>query len=444
MDSQHPFLLACVTIVAPFAVGLVTGWALRVLRRGRFTSGLSAAAILVVPVAIPFLLPPFALGLGTWDWLTLSCLAGLGALITAHGLTARPNRGNLALASAVLLAGLALLEGGARWILPPPPAFPPAREARLFIPEEGAFPLDKGTWRMLYPALHPTDFTERTRGAAKAHRRVLHVGDSMVEGLGLAPSASFPAVLSRLEPGVAHLNGGVSGTGPDFYYALTRSWMKVLDLDLVVLYFFVGNDFDELDFPYAYCDDGPLLDYGDHEPRWNCPEPRWGSTRTWPRLVSPAPYFLRVSTEFSVLARHLTSLFWHMGTSYGRDSRDEEAFAHFRSIVGALDRQTRQAGARLAVVFLPDHWALLNEAETRYEDTPVRKRMFDTCRTLGVPTLDAADLFRRAIKRKGSQEWFISQISIDPHFNPKGHELLAKWLLERLDGALEVSPAGPP
>ncbi|MBL6975016.1 MAG: hypothetical protein ISR64_04730 [Deltaproteobacteria bacterium] len=440
MEPPNPCLMAGATLAFPFVAGLCAGWAIRVLRRGRFTSGFSAAAIGLAPVVIPFILPPFFMGIGLWDGLTLSCLAGLGAFVTAHELAARPSPGNLALGAVVTLAGLALLEGGSRLFLSSPPAFPPAREARFVIPEEGAFPLDKGTWRMLYPALHPEDFAQRTRVAAKATRHVLHVGDSMVEGLGLAPSASFPAVMTRLDKGVAHLNAGVSGTGPDFYYALARSWMKVLDVDLVVLHLFVGNDFDEMDFPYAYCDDGPLLDYGDQGPVWNCPEPRWGATRNWPRLVSPAPYFLRVSTEFSVLARHLCSLFWHMTTSYGRDSQDEEAFAHFRSIMEALDRETRQAGARLTVVFLPDHWAILNEDGGRYEDTPVRKRMFETCESLGIPTLDAADLFRRAIAEKGSREWFISQISIDPHLNPRGHELLAEWLLKRLESTAEVSP----
>src|SRR5205814_1109215 len=76
-------------------------------------------------------------------------------------------------------------------------------------------------------------------------QRVLHVGDSLVAGTGVAPADAFPAVLGRAQPGVAHVNAGIPGTGTDYQLLLLREWLARLRADVVVHYVF-SNDVDEL------------------------------------------------------------------------------------------------------------------------------------------------------------------------------------------------------
>jgi hypothetical protein len=54
----------------------------------------------------------------------------------------------------------------------------------------------------------------------------------------------FTSVLGRAQPTTAHVNAGISGTGPEEYLALGRAWISAVRPDLVVTFFFVGNDID--------------------------------------------------------------------------------------------------------------------------------------------------------------------------------------------------------
>ena len=53
---------------------------------------------------------------------------------------------------------------------------------------------------------------ERTAQLRPGSKRVLHVGDSMVEGVGVSPNETFVAELGRLAPGVDQINAGFAST----------------------------------------------------------------------------------------------------------------------------------------------------------------------------------------------------------------------------------------
>src|SRR6185503_113890 len=90
---------------------------------------------------------------------------------------------------------------------------------------------------------------------------VLHVGDSMVYGANVQRNETFTVNLETLEPEVQHLNGGISGTAPDDYFAVIRSWVARTSVDLVVMYLFAGNDMVGMDAPHPCSDWQSILGY---------------------------------------------------------------------------------------------------------------------------------------------------------------------------------------
>src|SRR4029077_20527712 len=108
-------------------------------------------------------------------------------------------------------------------------------------------------------------FPERFTPRPAATRRVLHIGDSMVFGVDIPRDQTFTADLEKLEPGVQHINGGISGMAPDDYLVVLRSWIARHQIELAVIYLFEGNDLNGLDSPHPCSNWQPILSYaGDH------------------------------------------------------------------------------------------------------------------------------------------------------------------------------------
>ncbi len=74
------------------------------------------------------------------------------------------------------------------------------------------------------------------------------LGDSMAFGWGVEAAAAFPARLEQtLRPeGARVLNAAIPGTGPTDQLALLPELLERTRADVVVLAFFVGNDFDDV------------------------------------------------------------------------------------------------------------------------------------------------------------------------------------------------------
>jgi hypothetical protein len=77
---------------------------------------------------------------------------------------------------------------------------------------------------------------------------VIVLGDSMAFGWGVEAAAAFPARLEvTLRPEDARvLNAAIPGTGPTDQLALLPELLERTRADVVVLAFFVGNDFDDV------------------------------------------------------------------------------------------------------------------------------------------------------------------------------------------------------
>jgi lysophospholipase L1-like esterase len=434
--------------VAPFAAGGAIGW-LAARIRGRPLSGKAlGGAILVVPTLIAAAAALRQLALGLWDLALAGALLGTGAIVAGYGLTRALRTKRAALVAGSV--GLALLAGEvAVRALGPPPGVDPAEVHRLYFDAHEAdvaftrFELWEqndghlGWTGTLKEALYPD-----------AGLRVLHLGDSMVYGLGVERGEAFPARLAALEPGVAHVNAGIPGLAPDAEWLLARRWLERARFDLVVLHLFTGNDIKEMDTAYPFCADGPLLDYDASPPRPRCPSPgrRFPRSRlAWMLAHSPPPYALRALAGRSALAsRSALGLLSLRARLFGEKGEEARAWAHLEAVLRAFRDDLAARRIPLVVDVLPLRDALEARDPSSTEAYATRTRMVEVARSLGIPVLDPWDALEDAVKREGSDRWFSTAMPHDLHFGPEGHALLARWLDERLPAASGVDLHLPP
>jgi hypothetical protein len=438
-------------VALPIVTGALLGLGIRRVRgkRARGLTGMASCAALLLPVVAVYGRFPIV---GLWDAGQEVLLLYAGVLLTGHGAFA--NRVNVLVVSCSTIAGLVLLEAACRLFLPAAPGFAGVGHPHLLLraalqaADPATQPADTISKEIVcsvvygdeYPGLFrspanssltlPRTYTPRP-GAA---RRVLHLGDSMVFGLGVARDETFTAALERLEPGVEHINGGIAGTAPDAYLAVLRQWLALQHVDEVVMYPFEGNDIRDVDGPYPCCEWQPLLAYGDDGASLRCkhatrPDLSY-ATWTWLRYNSPPPYLVRALIGRSVAAAYLGALMTEPGmrASLILNQSNETRSSHLAAILRSARDELSARHIPFVVVILPfvDVTADPNPSHTR------PRELIDAARQAGARTLDPSDVILRAVA-DGQQLFLGSRDHPDIHFNARGHTFMAKWLHEHLD-----------
>jgi hypothetical protein len=263
---------------------------------------------------------------------------------------------------------------------------------------------------------------------------VIHLGDSMVEGVGVAPTETFVARLGELQPGVNNVNAGFASTSADAQLLVIRGWLDRLPAARVVLYVFGTNDLAEIDRPYPCCPGGPLLD-ATRDAQARCASPGQLTQRRARLAASPAPYALRVATTASALARHAVVAFARIGESLGAPAAagaaDPDArFHRFAAVVGAMQREIAGRGVAFTIAYLPARASLEAAAPKETGDYAVRGRVTDLARELGVPMLDPWEMLEAAVHRDGAARYYLAPPDI--HFTPEGHRVVAAWIAAEL------------
>ena len=84
---------------------------------------------------------------------------------------------------------------------------------------------------------------------------VLHLGDSMVYGTGVAESDRFTSLLNHRSPDAQHVNAGFPGTGADHHLTALRAWLPILKPDAVArgLNFQITERFEKRGFTLVAC-----------------------------------------------------------------------------------------------------------------------------------------------------------------------------------------------
>ncbi len=424
-DALQAYAVAALLLGVPLGLGALAGLGLQRLVRGRGPRwSWAARAAGLLPVGLALLLIPAAPNVGALDLLAGGLLLGAGVAVGRH----------VGLVAELGLWTLLLLEFAVRLVLPDVPPPPPPGGARLvFQTFQG---LD--ACQALYPETFTAEagswtFAGRTRGAADKPRRVLHVGDSMVEGAGVRPTETFVAALARRQPDVAHINAGYSGVGTDYQYLLIQAWSARLPVDLVVLYVF-GNDQSDLQNRYLCCPEGPLLTYDSSErPAPRCAKPTLDVGSLDLLQHSPPPFGVRVAATLSTLANHAYVRFG--GRVRGTGELSNAAMQ--RTILRALAGELQARRIPLQVVLLRNQADVLGTAEPGADRwvSDAREALAD----LGVPVHDALPMLRGI---PGD----LRRLHLPPpdgiHFSEVGHGAMAAWLDPLIRRALPP-PAAP-
>lgn len=435
---------ACLLLLLPVVAGLVATAGVRALLRGHDRLRLAWAVPLgLAPVGAALWAIPRTNDLSFWDAL----FAGLGAAAGVALGAAQPRGRALAggaRAGLRVLAGLLLAEALVRVALPPPGSVPPPHMARLVVPVTNRDP----PCNVMYPS--EDELRERLAGGAPA---VLHLGDSLVAGVGVRAEDTFVSALGAAQPSVRHVNLGAVGAGPDVYLLGLTRWAPRARARLAVVYLFAGNDLFDLNARYLCCAGGGLLrdEGGRLAPR--CPEARWDIPLKAHLANSPPPFTLRALAGVSRVAGHLLALTvraqqgafrrgFGIGPSPNDPASQSPRWALFARTVGAIAAAAREHRTPLLVVVLPsrttleqtlglpalanDYWGGAAAGEAGH------RRVVATAREAGLDVIDAWDFVRGAMQADGVDALFAREYPGDVHFSPLGHRRLADWLLPQL------------
>lgn len=444
-----PLLTSLALIALPIAAGWTVGLLIRSLSGRRLESVLAALVMATLPPLVLLWLYPSKPIVGFWDCVFEGLLLGIGVLVGGHRWFEDWRQVGLTPMSIVLT--MCLIEACARWWLPNPPAFPLQEGPHLFLADallanrmiQG---WDMGSNEVVCSAVYGDRYRRRLNTLADdnltlpqnysprdgASRHVLHVGDSMVYGLGVRSDQRFTSLLEQSDPTTQHINAGLPGTAPDSYAAVIRPWVDAHPIDMVVMYLYEANDYAGLDSPSPCCKFEPILSYDGGRAALRCATPYAldleGIRLDWLRIISPPPYVLRALLPYSrVAATAAAALVARRVSSDVSDATQ----ATLDTIMQTAADELRSRRIAFVTVLLP------NPPKDATEPYPGHfgMRMMESARKAGVPVFDANAPLRAGLK--AGVRPFLSEN--DVHYSPAGHRLMAEWLGGVLNG--DRSPA---
>jgi lysophospholipase L1-like esterase len=282
------------------------------------------------------------------------------------------------------------------------------------------------------------DFPARTRS-----RRIILLGDSFVFGLGVSNEEAFPAVTEallndRTERSWTIVNAGKSGTGTVAQEQRLRELLDRLEVQGVVLFYFVEND------PYDNMRDADAL-RGAAAGEWagrlkNIDHPdALNAFRRWCELHLATYRFLKLRLGTVGTIRAFPFQVFDQ-CDPARTSSFAVMDGIMRDAVARMQADVRRAGADLLVVIIPAKEQVSDAAFAEYKKSygvsdrpydrrlPQRRVIENVLRPLGVAYRDLTDDFEGAPPDRYYYHY-------DAHFNAAGHrfvaEKVAAWLASR-------------
>lgn len=273
------------------------------------------------------------------------------------------------------------------------------------------------------------------------------IGDSFAQGDFVPPEQNLVAHLRTRYP--AALNLGMSGNGPLFELAGTEEYLPALR-PKIVLWLFYENDFADLareaEIPalLRYLQPGfrqGLLEQQDQidrqleqvEAEVEQATKRW--PKQWPSGLASIGLTRRTTPlwmQDMVMGESATSLVRIFGLQSFRNTLvygwaySKKAPKHDEMLVKVLGQaQTTVAswGGKLYFVYVPSYGILKGKGK---EVVPIRTRVLDLARSLGIPTIDLYQTFQ---KQANPLALFPYPYS---HYNEDGYRVAAQGILDSL------------
>jgi hypothetical protein len=324
----------------------------------------------------------------------------------------------------------------------------PGFDGRVFVDEAG---------REIHLRFNREGFRgpDHPRGKPTDTRRVAVVGDSMISALAVEEEKTLVRRLERSlrgsesEPSIEVLNFGVSSSSTGQELALYRNLVSAYQPDVVLLAFFVGNDFADNSHrltraPRIYFD---LDETGRPVQVW-APE-RPGALSRWLNLHSRfyvwqkrAVRILRGARPWP--SRSLPPVWRVFEPPESLELR--EAWRLLAALLRQFDEDVEANGSRLAVVVVPsahqihdDLWAALvaeagEEGPSLDRELP-RRRLEEIAREVEFPLLDLTPVFREANAGRPSTSPSSPFLLGRYHLSEEGHRLAADALMGLLVGS---------
>jgi len=256
--------------------------------------------------------------------------------------------------------------------------------------------------------------------AANGKPRVLVLGDSFMEGYGIAGSDRLSDRLEKLT-GIEHLNFGTSGAfGPTQYLQLYKSLASRFEHNAILIALLPDNDF--LDDDYEY---GLKTHQGRLRPYYIGESPNYELTKTPARNPNtPARYLENLLRQFTYagnLVKYLKSLRRH------REAGTRENYAgYFDYTPAQWDRlkyvleQFRAAAPdkKIVVLTIPCDTDILCVEKTG--EPPLPRQLNELCRSLNMTYLDLLPPIRSA-----PNGWPACYLACDRHWSAYGNEIAA-------------------
>jgi len=278
--------------------------------------------------------------------------------------------------------------------------------------------------------------------AAPGVLRIAALGDSFTMGWGAEDDQTYPArlqVLLQQELGrpVEVLNAGVGGTGTGEQALYYRRWVARFHPEIVVLAVNASDTGDdELRELFAVGADGVGI------PR--SPEAIYQSRRRFRRfrafvLSLPGFDFLDKHSRLFGLVRNVV---WRM--SHRQEWTEQEALENALRLTAAevrwLDRQVRESGGRLFVVYMPQRESIYppQDEQERVIEERLPATLRDLCEKEQMPFSNLTPAVRVAAANSPQQIYYARQ---DPHPTPQGYAVFAQQVAELVRNHL--SDAGP-
>ena len=274
-------------------------------------------------------------------------------------------------------------------------------------------------------------------------RRVAVLGDSFTAGLGVKDAEVFTEVLEgTLGEKTEVLNFGINGFGPTQEYLLLKDRVLPYHPDLVLMVFYIGNDFDDTTNLSAWIDgyERPraVLDKTGRVVFTNIPVPKTSRPRNQRQGTCSLPRSHLIDFFDRIIHQRRDKYALDVLPPEVRLCRKDTdpavaaALPLLRGILREADSRCRRHGSRFALVLAPTvaqiyeqiYWERIKKVyQLRDEDFDLfhpNKLLSGLAVELGIPVLDLTPELRAAAAR-GTELYYYK----NRHWNAAGHRTVA-------------------